>query len=69
MFSPTTYKELKKLGWDQPDIILVTGDAYIDSPHIGVAVIGKVLAGAGFREHYDYVKRYLSTWGSLNDKY
>ncbi|MBN1473521.1 MAG: YgiQ family radical SAM protein [Syntrophaceae bacterium] len=49
MFLPTTYEELKKLGWDQPDIILVTGDAYIDSPHIGVAVIGRVLAGAGFR--------------------
>jgi uncharacterized radical SAM protein YgiQ len=49
MFLPTTYKELKNLGWDQPDIILVTGDAYIDSPHIGVAVIGRVLAAAGFR--------------------
>ncbi len=48
MFLPTTYEELKNLGWEQPDIILVTGDAYIDSPHIGVAVIGKVLADAGF---------------------
>ncbi|HDS05414.1 MAG TPA: YgiQ family radical SAM protein, partial [Deltaproteobacteria bacterium] len=49
MFLPTTYKELKKLGWEQPGIILVTGDAFIDSPHIGVAVIGRVLADAGFR--------------------
>jgi len=49
MFLPTTYKELKNLDWDQPDIILVTGDAYIDSPHIGVAVIGRVLAQAGYR--------------------
>ena len=37
------------LGWDQPDIILVTGDAYIDSPHVGVAVIGKYLLHHGFR--------------------
>ncbi len=49
MFLPTTYEEFKKLGWEQPDIILVTGDVYIDSPHIGAAVIGRVLAGAGFR--------------------
>lgn len=48
MFLPTTYEELKKLGWDRPDVILVTGDAYIDSPHIGAAVIGRVLANAGF---------------------
>jgi len=49
MFLPTTRKELEDLGWDALDIILVTGDAYIDSPHIGVAVIGRVLQGAGFR--------------------
>ncbi len=49
MFLPTTDAELKKLGWDKPDIILVTGDAYIDSPYIGVSVIGHVLSEAGFR--------------------
>jgi len=49
MFIPTTVQEIKKLGWDQPDIILVTGDAYIDSPHIGVAVIGKYLLQHGFK--------------------
>ncbi|HPD57464.1 MAG TPA: YgiQ family radical SAM protein [Smithellaceae bacterium] len=49
MFLPTTSQELKNLGWDRPDIILITGDAYIDSPHIGVAVIGRVLANAGYR--------------------
>jgi len=37
------------LGWDQPDIILVTGDAYIDSPYVGVAMIGKILTNAGYR--------------------
>jgi len=49
MFLPTTSKELKNLGWARPDIILITDDAYIDSPHIGVAVIGRVLADAGYR--------------------
>ncbi|MCI5222895.1 MAG: YgiQ family radical SAM protein [Candidatus Electrothrix sp. AR4] len=49
MFLPTTKKELQHLGWDCPDIILVSGDAYIDSPFIGTAVIGRVLADAGFR--------------------
>jgi len=49
MFLPTTRKELGQLGWDQLDIILVTGDSYIDSPFIGVALIGKVLQRAGYR--------------------
>ncbi len=49
MFLPSTPEELRKARWDRPDIILVTGDAYIDSPHIGVAVIGRVLTDAGFR--------------------
>lgn len=48
MFLPTTSAELKKLKWNQLDVILVTGDAYIDSPFIGVSVIGHVLANAGF---------------------
>ena len=49
MFLPTTGKEVIALGWASLDIILVTGDAYIDSPFVGVAVIGKVLLQAGFR--------------------
>lgn len=49
MFLPTTRPEMKALGWSELDVILVTGDAYIDSPHIGVAVIGKVLVKAGYR--------------------
>lgn len=49
MFIPTTRAELDKLGWKQLDIILVTGDSYIDSPFIGVAIIGKVLLNAGFK--------------------
>jgi uncharacterized radical SAM protein YgiQ len=48
-FLPTTKKEIRKLGWDRPDIIIVSGDSYIDSPHMGTAVIGRVLEDAGFR--------------------
>ena len=49
MFLPTTREECRRLGWNVLDVILVSGDAYIDSPMIGVAVIGKVLTAAGFR--------------------
>jgi len=49
MFLPTTMKEVKDLNWDRLDVILVTGDTYIDSPFIGVAIIAKVLVDKGFR--------------------
>ncbi len=49
MYIPTTKNELDHLGWDKLDIILVTGDSYIDSPYIGTTVIGKVLLDAGFK--------------------
>ncbi|HHE65626.1 MAG TPA: YgiQ family radical SAM protein, partial [Bacteroidetes bacterium] len=49
MFLPTTMKEVKQLDWKSLDVILVTGDTYIDSPFIGVAIIGKVLVDRGFR--------------------
>jgi len=49
MFLPTTKKEIDKLGWKKPDIILVSGDSYIDSPYIGIAVIGKILLSAGYK--------------------
>ena len=49
MFLPVTREEMHALGWERLDVILVTGDAYIDSPHIGIAVVGKALLGAGFR--------------------
>jgi len=49
MFLPTTTEEIKHLGWDlRLDVILVTGDSYIDSPFIGAAVIGKVLLNNGY---------------------
>jgi uncharacterized radical SAM protein YgiQ len=49
MFLPTTLGELDHLGWDGLDVILVTGDSYIDSPFIGTAVIGKVLLREGYK--------------------
>jgi radical SAM superfamily enzyme YgiQ (UPF0313 family) len=49
MFLPTTREEMQKLGWKQCDVILVTGDAYIDSSYIGIAVIGKYLLKHGFK--------------------
>ncbi len=49
MFLPTTRSEMKQLGWDALDVILVSGDSYIDSPYIGSAVIGKLLVQAGYR--------------------
>lgn len=49
MYLPTTKQELDALGWERPDAIIITGDTYIDSPYIGAAVIGKVLAAQGFK--------------------
>lgn len=49
MFLPTTSKEIQALGWDSPDVILFTGDAYVDHPSFGAAVIGRVLEKAGYR--------------------
>ena len=48
-FLPTTREEMDALGWDQCDVILVSGDAYIDSPFIGVAVVGRMLESWGYR--------------------
>ena len=46
---PTTRSEMEDLGWDACDVILVTGDAYVDHPSFGMAVIGRVLEAQGFR--------------------
>lgn len=46
---PISLKEVNERGWDQPDIILVSGDAYIDHPSFGIAVIGRVLENRGFK--------------------
>ena len=48
-FLPTTKKELELRGWDEVDIILFSGDAYVDHPSFGAAVIGRTLEAAGYR--------------------
>ena len=49
MFLPTTIKEVRARGWDALDVILFTGDAYIDHPSFGAAVIGRLLEAEGYR--------------------
>jgi uncharacterized radical SAM protein YgiQ len=46
---PTTKKEVDLLGWDEIDVILFSGDAYVDHPSFGTAVIGRVIENEGFR--------------------
>jgi uncharacterized radical SAM protein YgiQ len=48
-FLPMSRAEMSQLGWDSCDIILVTGDAYVDHPSFGMAVIGRMLESQGFR--------------------
>ncbi len=48
-FLPMSRDEMDALGWDQCDVILVTGDAYVDHPSFGMAVVGRVLEAQGFR--------------------
>lgn len=48
-FLPMSRAEMEQLGWDSCDVVLVTGDAYVDHPSFGMAVIGRVLEAQGFR--------------------
>ena len=48
-FLPMSKEEMAQLGWDSCDIIIVTGDAYVDHPSFGMAVIGRMLENQGFR--------------------
>ena len=48
-FLPMSRREMDALGWDSCDIVIVTGDAYVDHPSFGMAVIGRVLEAQGFR--------------------
>ena len=49
MFLPTTNKEVEARGWDELDVIIFSGDAYIDHPAFGPAVIGRILEAEGYR--------------------
>ncbi|MEL0631593.1 YgiQ family radical SAM protein [Pseudoalteromonas carrageenovora] len=48
-FLPTSREEMDALGWDSCDVIIISGDAYVDHPSFGMAVIGRVLEAQGFR--------------------
>ena len=48
-FLPMSRAEMEALGWDECDIVLVTGDAYVDHPSFGMAIIGRLLEAQGFR--------------------
>ena len=48
-FLPTTRAEMEVLGWDSCDVVIVVGDAYVDHPSFGMAVIGRMLENQGFR--------------------
>ena len=48
-FLPTTRDEMDALGWDACDVVLVTGDAYVDHPSFGMAIVGRLLEAQGFR--------------------
>lgn len=48
-FLPITLDEVKRLGWSEVDIVIVSGDAYVDHPSFGTAVIGRTLEAAGYR--------------------
>ena len=49
VFLPTSRDEMEALGWDQADVILFSGDAYVDHPSFGAAVIGRTLQAAGYK--------------------
>ncbi len=48
-FLPRTRAEMERLGWDELDVLLVTGDGYVDHPSFGIAVIGRVLEAHGYK--------------------
>lgn len=49
MFLPVNKNDMVKRGWDQPDFVLVTGDAYVDHPSFGAAIISRVLDAMNFK--------------------
>ena len=48
-FLPVSREEIQELGWRQPDFVIVSGDAYVDHPSFGVAIIGRLLESQGFK--------------------
>ncbi len=48
-FLPVTRKEMKERGWEQADFVYVTGDAYVDHPSFGTAIISRLLESRGYK--------------------
>ncbi len=48
-FLPITVKEMKEYGWERPDFVIITGDAYVDHPSFGTAIISRVLEAQGYK--------------------
>ena len=48
-FIPVSKSELSAIGWDEIDVLLISGDAYVDHPSFGISIIGRVLIAAGYR--------------------
>src|SRR5690242_17630105 len=48
-FLPMSREEMRLLGWEQCDVIIVSGDAYVDHPSFGMAIIGRLLEAQGYR--------------------
>jgi uncharacterized radical SAM protein YgiQ len=48
-FLPTTRAEMDALGWERPDVVFVSGDAYVDHPSFAAAILGRVLEAAGWK--------------------
>ena len=46
---PLTMKEVKKRGWEEVDVVLISGDSYVDHPSFGTAVIGRIIEDEGFK--------------------
>ena len=49
LFPPTTFADICQRGWDAPDFVYVSGDAYVDHPSFGAAVIVRTLEAAGYQ--------------------
>ncbi|MDE6325699.1 MAG: hypothetical protein K2M02_05970, partial [Duncaniella sp.] len=49
LWLPTSVKEMNALGWDSVDVVLFTGDAYVDHPSFAAAVLGRTLQAAGYK--------------------
>ena len=56
-FLPMTREEMNKLGWDELDILIITGDCYVDHPSFGTSIIGRYLESLGYRVGMIYDKR------------